>query len=219
MKKKVLAVLLAAMMIPGAVLTGCSKQAEESSESVSPSSQATEPESSSQPDSSSSEAEASDNSSTIIVVPPVSSGTPEEGQITGALVMTNGDIFGTGTDVLGTDADLDAWNQAISERDSIAGLLVSSRNIDMNTERDLTDEEITTILDTLEGLSPSVMEEMGNPATGGATNVAAFDRNGNRLWSITLNSNWLIVQVAGDSSRRILEIDETDAMPVQNIAS
>ena len=219
MKKKVLAVLLAAMMIPGAVLTGCSKQSEESSESVSPSSQATEPESSSQPDSSSSEAEASDNSSTIIVVPPVSSGTPEEGQITGALVMTNGDIFGTGTDVLGTDADLDAWNQAISERDSIAGLLVSSRNIDMNTERDLTDEEITTILDTLEGLSPSVMEEMGNPATGGATNVAAFDRNGNRLWSITLNSNWLIVQVAGDSSRRILEIDEADAMPVQNIAS
>lgn len=222
MKKKVWAVVLAAMVISGAVLTGCSTQTEERSESVSPSgssSQPAEPESSSQPDSSSSEQESSDDSAAIIVVPPVSSGTGEQGQITGELIINNGGIFGSGTDVLGTDADLDAWNQAISERDSIAGLLVSSMNIDMNTERDLTQEEITTILDTLEGLSPTVMEELGNPATGGSTHVAAFDINGNRLWSVTLNSNWLMVKVAGDDSWRILEIDEQDAMPIQNIAS
>ena len=49
--------------------------------------------------------------------------------------------------------------------------------------------------------------------------MAAFDINGNRLWSVTLNSNWLMVKVAGDDSWRILEIDEQDAMPIQNIAS
>ena len=141
MKKKVWAAVLAAMVISGAVLTGCSTQTEERSESVSPSgssSQPAEPESSSQPDSSSGEQESSDDSAAIIVVPPVSSGTGEQGQITGELIINNGGIFGSGTDVLGTDADLDAWNQAISERDSIAGILVSSMNIDMNTERDLT---------------------------------------------------------------------------------
>ena len=105
-------------------------------------------------------------------------------------------------------------NKAISGRDSIAKVLVST----MNMERDLTENEISTVLDTLENLSPTVMDEPGNPATGGATNVAAFDKNGNRLWSITLNSNWLIVQVAGDDSRRILEINEADAAPIQNIA-
>ena len=125
--------------------------------------------------------------------------------------MNSGSIFGSATEVLGTDADLNAWNKAISGRDSIAKVLVST----MNMERDLTENEISTVLDTLENLSPTVMDELGNPAT----NVAAFDKNGNRLWSITLNSNWLIVQVAGDDSRRILEINEADAAPIQNIAA
>lgn len=97
---------------------------------------------------------------------------------------------------------------------SFARLLVST----MNTERDLTEEEVNTVLDTLEGLSPAVMAELGNPATGGATNVAAFDQSGSRLWSVTLNSNWLIVQIGGESERHILEIDETGGVPIQNIA-
>ena len=63
-----------------------------------------------------------------------------------------------------------------------------------------------------------VMAELGNPATGGATNVAAFDQSGSRLWSVTLNSNWLIVQIGGESERHILEIDETGGVPIQNIA-
>lgn len=73
--------------------------------------------------------------------------------------MNDGSIFGTGTEVLGTEADLEAWNQAIADRDSIARLLVST----MNTERDLTEEEVNTVLDTLEGLSPAVMAELGEP--------------------------------------------------------
>ena len=48
-------------------------------------------------------------------------------------------------------------------------------------------DRVNTVLDTLEGLSPAVMAELGNPATGGATNVAAFDQSGSRLWSVTLN--------------------------------
>ena len=63
-----------------------------------------------------------------------------------------------------------------------------------------------------------MMAELGNPATGGATNVAAFDQSGSRLWSVTLNSNWLIVQIGGESERHILEIDETGGVPIQNIA-
>ena len=214
MKKWIFFLMLAAVMICGIIITGCSTQTEkEGSESSFQLSQYEELESSSESEGSSSENSSSGRDTTIMVVPP-SSSVPEQEEITGALVMYSESIFGSATEVLGTDADLNAWNKAISGRDPIAKVLVSTWNM----ERDLTENEISTVLDTLENLSPAVMNELGNPATGGATNVAAFDRNGNRLWSVTLNSNWLIVQVSGDNSRRILEINEADTAPIQNIA-
>ena len=214
MKKWIFFLVLAAVMICGIIITGCSTQTEkEGSESSFQLSQYEELESSSESEGSSSENSSSGRDTTIMVVPP-SSSVPEQEEITGALVMYSESIFGSAAEVLGTDADLNAWNKAISGRDPIAKVLVSTWNM----ERDLTENEISTVLDTLENLSPAVMNELGNPATGGATNVAAFDRNGNRLWSVTLNSNWLIVQVSGDNSRRILEINEADTAPIQNIA-
>ena len=215
MKKWIFFLVLAAVMICGIIITGCSTQTEkEGSESSFQLSQYEELESSSESEGSSSENSSSGRDTTIMVVPP-SSSVPEQEEITGALVMYSESIFGSATEVLGTDADLNAWNKAISGRDPIAKVLVSTWNM----ERDLTENEISTVLDTLESLSPAVMNELGNPATGGATNVVAFDRNGNRLWSVTLNSNWLIVQVSGDNSRRILEINEADTAPIQNIAA
>ena len=215
MKKWIFFLVLAAVMICGIIITGCSTQTEkEGSESSFQLSQYEELESSSESEGSSSENSSSGRDTTIMVVPP-SSSVPEQEEITGALVMYSESIFGSATEVLGTDADLNAWNKAISGRAPIAKVLVSTWNM----ERDLTENEISTVLDTLENLSPAVMNELGNPATGGATNVAAFDRNGNRLWSVTLNSNWLIVQVSGDNSRRILEINEADTAPIQNIAA
>lgn len=215
MKKWIFFLVLAAVMICGIIIIGCSTQTEkEGSESSFQLSQYEELESSSESEGSSSENSSSGRDTTIMVVPP-SSSVPEQEEITGALVMYSESIFGSATEVLGTDADLNAWNKAISGRDPIAKVLVSTWNM----ERDLTENEISTVLDTLENLSPAVMNELGNPATGGATNVAAFDRNGNRLWSVTLNSNWLIVQVSGDNSRRILEINEADTAPIQNIAA
>lgn len=215
MKKWIFFLVLAAVMICGIIITGCSTQTEkEGSESSFQLSQYEELESSSESEGSSSENSSSGRDTTIMVVPP-SSSVPEQEEIIGALVMYSESIFGSATEVLGTDADLNAWNKAISGRDPIAKVLVSTWNM----ERDLTENEISTVLDTLENLSPAVMNELGNPATGGATNVAAFDRNGNRLWSVTLNSNWLIVQVSGDNSRRILEINEADTAPIQNIAA
>lgn len=215
MKKWIFFLVLAAVMICGIIITGCSTQTEkEGSESSFQLSQYEELESSSESEGSSSENSSSGRDTTIMVVPP-SSSVPEQEEITGALVMYSESIFGSATEVLGTDADLNAWNKAISGRDPIAKVLVSTWNM----ERDLTENEISTVLDTLENLSPAVMNELGNPVTGGATNVAAFDRNGNRLWSVTLNSNWLIVQVSGDNSRRILEINEADTAPIQNIAA
>lgn len=215
MKKWIFFLVLAAVMICGIIITGCSTQTEkEGSESSFQLSQYEELESSSESEGSSSENSSSGRDTTIMVVPP-SSSVPEQVEITGALVMYSESIFGSATEVLGTDADLNAWNKAISGRDPIAKVLVSTWNM----ERDLTENEISTVLDTLENLSPAVMNELGNPVTGGATNVAAFDRNGNRLWSVTLNSNWLIVQVSGDNSRRILEINEADTAPIQNIAA
>mgnify|MGYP000010174100 CR=1 FL=1 len=59
-----------------------------------------------------------------------------------------------------------------SGRVSAARLLVSA----MNTERGL-----TVAPDAPENLSPTVMGELGNPATGGAANAAAYDRDGKRL--------------------------------------
>ena len=234
MKKRIWALILAAIMIFSTILTGCSPQTEEKeSDSSSESSQA-EIESSSEPKESSSQS--SDGGTTDIIDPPSSSSAPETSSsvpetsssipsssseaapegITGALVANTPDSFGFGSEnvVLGTDADLNAWYKAISQRDSIAKILVST----WNAERDLTQDEISTVLDTLENLSPTVMDEPRNPATGGATNVVAFDRDGNFMWGVTLAVDWLFVQVAGDTSMRILEINEADAAPIYQIA-
>lgn len=215
MNKRIMALVLVSVLVLSAAFTGCSSQTEEENpQNSSQSSQAEEPESSSETEEPASAGDLPSSSVPDAASQAPSASEPAAEGITGAVVMNDGSIFGTGTEVLGTEADLEAWNQAISDRDSIARLLVST----MNTERDLTEEEVNTVLDTLEGLSPAVMAELGNPATGGATNVAAFDQSGSRLWSVTLNSNWLIVQIGGESERHILEIDETGGMPIQNIA-
>lgn len=215
MKKRIMALVLVSVLVLSAAFTGCSSQTEEENpQNSSQSSQAEEPESSSETEEPASAGDLPSSSVPDAASQAPSASEPVAEGITGAVVMNNGSIFGTGTEVLGTEADLEAWNQAIADRDSIARLLVST----MNTERDLTEEEVNTVLDTLEGLSPAVMAELGNPATGGATNVAAFDQSGSRLWSVTLNNNWLIVQIGGESERHILEIDETSGVPIQNIA-
>lgn len=215
MKKRIMALVLVSVLVLSAAFTGCSSQTEEENpQNSSQSSQAEEPESSSEAEEPASAGDLPSSSVPDAASQAPSASEPAAEGITGAVVMNDGSIFGTGTEVLGTEADLEAWNQAIADRDSIARLLVST----MNTERDLTEEEVNTVLDTLEGLSPAVMAELGNPATGGATNVAAFDQSGSRLWSVTLNSNWLIVQIGGESERHILEIDETSGVPIQNIA-
>ncbi len=201
MKKRIFGLALAVVLVFGNVMTGCSAQTEEE---ISKSSiQSGQPEETLN----SSRLQSSNDSSLI---------PPEQEEITGALVKNEGNnfVFGSETEVLGTNEDLDSWLKAISERGSVAKLMVST----MNSERDLTPNEIDTILDTLENLSPSVMDELGNPATGGATHVAAFDRSGNRLWVVTLNCDWLIVQLSANSLRFILEIDWADAAPIQNIA-
>ena len=215
MKKRIMALVLVSVLVLSAAFTGCSSQTEEENpQNSSQSSQAEEPESSSEAEEPASAGDLPSSSVPDAASQAPSASEPAAEGIAGAVVMNDGSIFGTGTEVLGTEADLEAWNQAIAGRDSIARLLVST----MNTERDLTEEEVNTVLDTLEGLSPAVMAELGNPATGGATNVAAFDQSGSRLWSVTLNSNWLIVQIGGESERHILEIDETGGVPIQNIA-
>ena len=227
-------------MICGAIFTGCSTQTEkEEPESSSQTSQPEEQENSSESDESSSVTSSSGGSTTVIVVPPSSSSSsvpssaptssqsssstsssePQKNEITGALVMNSADfynsIFGSSTSVLGTEKDLEAWNKAISERDSIGKILIST----WNTERNLTENEISTVLDTLAALSPNVMEKLGNPFTGGGIDIVAYDKDGDQMWGISLTGNWLIVQVSGDSSQRILEINEADAAPIQNIAA
>ena len=167
MKKRIMALVLVSVLVLSAAFTGCSSQTEEENpQNSSQSSQAEEPESSSETEEPASEDGSSEGDAASAgdlpssSVPDAASQAPSASEpaaegITGAVVMNDGSIFGTGTEVLGTEADLEAWNQAIADRDSIARVLVST----MNTERDLTEEEVNTVLDTLEGLSP---------ATGGA---------------------------------------------------
>ena len=169
MKKRIMALVLVSVLVLSAAFTGCSSQTEEENpQNSSQSSQAEEPESSSETEEPASEDGSSEDDAASAgdlpssSVPDAASQAPSASEpaaegITGAVVMNDGSIFGTGTEVLGTEADLEAWNQAIADRDSIARLLVST----MNTERDLTEEEVNTVLDTLEGLSPAVMAELG----------------------------------------------------------
>lgn len=141
---------------------------------------------------------------------------PQPQEIIGGIVLNNGRIFGcTGGEKLGTEEDLNTWNVAIADRSAIAKLLIST----MDDERSLTPEEIVTVLDTLEGLTPSVMEKQpGNPATGSTPcNVAAFDANGNRLWCVSLNSDWMFVNVGNDAVSHLLSIDEVSYRAITDV--
>ena len=128
-----------------------------------------------------------------------SSGVPEEES--GASVSSP--ESGEEQEVLGTGEDLEKWMAAAADMSGVSHLLVST----FSDPRVLTQEEVQTILDTLAGLSPQVLEEKGNPPTGGNANIIAYDAAGQELWRATVNESWLIVRVAPDTTPRLFGIE------------
>ena len=109
-------------------------------------------------------------------------------EMTGTLVLAEGDAFvSLEGEVLGTQEDLDAWTQAMEQRDQIGQIQVST----WGEEREMTAEEIAGVLDTLAALSPQVLTQLGNPPTGGNTYVLALDGEGEILWRASVNESWL----------------------------
>ena len=120
------------------------------------------------------------------------------------LVANDGALFGSAEqEVLGTGEDLEKWTAAAADMSGVSHLLVST----FSDPRVLTQEEVQTILDTLAGLSPQVLEEKGNPPTGGNANIIAYDAAGQELWRATVNESWLIVRVAPDTTPRLFGIE------------
>ena len=140
---------------------------------------------------------------------------PEAGQHQSALVYNDGAVFGSSQpEVLGTQTELDVWTSAMDSRDKVAYLWVST----FGEERALSPEEVTTILDTLAGLTPQVLQDVGNPPTGGSTNIIAYGADGSPLWKATVNESWLIVRAGGDATPRIFGIEGQQVQAIGNIA-
>lgn len=140
----------------------------------------------------------------------------QEAKLTGKRLANNGTTFGMPTQsVLGVEDDLAAWNNAISQRDKVAKILLST----WEPERDLTEAEVLSILDTLENLTPVVLEKMGNPPTGGDTGIIAYDSSGTALWRITMNDSWFIVCISSDNTPRLFGIEGQDFSPIREVCS
>lgn len=134
--------------------------------------------------------------------------------LSGKMILNNGSVFGSIDGmVLGTEKELDAWGSVIAQQGQITKILVST----FNNERDLTEAEARSILDTLEALSPEVLGSIGNPPTGGDTNIIAYDSEEAELWRVTVNSVWLIVRMPGDSTPRLFGVKGQKVWPVLEI--
>jgi len=134
----------------------------------------------------------------------------EETELTGKWLTNSAAIFAMpGQPVLGTEDDLAAWNSVIAQCDQIAKILIST----WEPERDLTKAEARSILDSLEKLKPEIMEKMGNPPTGGDTNIIAYDSSGTERWRLAINSSWFTVCMSGDDTPRLFSIKGQDFSP------
>ena len=227
MSKKFVMVLAAALALSLAILSGCggeqpSSEASAPSSSSVPLSSSQEPEESSQPDEAS-EAEASSSSeaaspegasvSESASQAASQSGEPQEPVQESQLVYNDGAVFGGPEEVLGTQEELDAWTAAAADMSGVSRIVAST----FSDPRALTAEEVQGVLDTLQGLTPQLMESKGNPSTGGVNHIIAYDAAGNRLWQVTVTGDWFLVRLAGDDTPRLFSIEGQDVSAIFNL--
>ena len=93
--------------------------------------------------------------------------------------------------VLGTESDLERWKKAVLNTDEICEINITTLPGSV-AERELSGEEVTSVLKELQNVSPKIYNEPENPATGGGYSVAAYGFDGNLLWYVS-DSGWFCI--------------------------
>lgn len=100
-----------------------------------------------------------------------------------------------------TQAELDRWNE-----------LMGSDNIDRFDARSMseyggvvTPENARTIFEILQKADLALMEEMGNPNTGGSLEIIALDREGSKLFHCLYDQYWFTVQFGEEDSAYVFD--------------
>jgi hypothetical protein len=91
---------------------------------------------------------------------------------------------------IGLQEGLDAWKQIITD-----AVRIDVCNMH-ETEEELTDEQFRAVIATLSDATITTyesFESLGNPMTGGSSKVVAYDASGAKIWEISYDGAWLIV--------------------------
>lgn len=95
----------------------------------------------------------------------------------------------------GTQEELDRWHSLISEG-TAARINVCNMS---ESEAELSEGQFNSIMKTLAGAEISIYEELGNPMTGGAVHVVAYNSKGSKVWHVVYNGEWFMVDFTSGS--------------------
>jgi|GEM_PF-6771229 len=96
----------------------------------------------------------------------------------------------------GTQEELDDWYSLIG-KGSAARINVCNMN---DSEAELSEGQFNSIMKTLAGANLSVYEALGNPMTGGAVHVVAYNSADNKIWHVVYNGEWFMVDLGSGSA-------------------
>lgn len=221
--KALVAICMAAIMI---ALCACdtAPQGSQSSPSSSGSSSSSSSEaSSSEVQSSSSEASSSEvqSSSSEASSSEIQSSSSEPSfslakEITGEKISMEDELFGNfgmGRDI-GTAEELEAWYSVIgSYKEEVCNIKVCNMG---STASTMSPENVTAMLELLADAKLELYEAVENPSTGGIICVFAYDQEGQLIWSVGFNGQWLIVDLDGTVS--VFNGENTKLLELENYA-
>ena len=115
----------------------------------------------------------------------------------------------------GTQKELAEWQDRVRS-ENVSQIVVSNMS---TAETELTSDQIKTILQTLQNADFKLYNEpFGNPPTGGASIIVAYNLDGNQFWRAIYNGAWLVVAFDNDDNEYVFNAEETFSKnPFDNI--
>lgn len=143
-------------------------------------------------------------SSSIVPAPPSSELTPNmpESAVQSGKILALGapEISGFPSDItVGTKKELDKWTDLIKSG-KITSIAVNNMN---DSEAELSTEAARSILKVLVDADLKLYDRLGNPMTGGAIHILAYDSSGVILFHSVYNGEWFSVAFEGEKTAHV----------------
>ena len=159
-------------------------------------------------------------SSSIVPAPPSSELTPNmpESAVQSGKVLALGapEISGFPSDItVGTKKELDKWTDLIKSG-KITSIAVNSMN---DSEAELSTETARYILKILIDADLKLYDRLGNPMTGGAIHILAYDSSGMMLFHSVYNGEWFSVAFKGENTAYVFNGEGSSLDSLSDYAS